>query len=43
MKNFFFHELDQLLIQGELYRSSNPYSKVAKIYSILLDKHFSIK
>ena len=39
----FLNELDQLLIQDHLYNSQNPYSKLTKIYTDLLDKHAPIK
>ena len=46
-KNFqegrFLHELDQLLIQENLFRSPKPYSKLTEIYSNLLDQHAPFK
>ena len=43
MKLFFFHELDQKLTQGDLYRFHDPYLKLKEIFSFILDKHTSIK
>ena len=43
MKLFFFHELDPKLIQGNLYRSDDPYFKLTEIFSSILDKHAPIK
>ena len=46
-KNFnetvFLHELDQKLIQGDLYRSDDPYFKLTEIFSSILNKHAPIK
>ena len=46
-KNFceydFCRELDQTLIQGDLYRSKDPYSELTKIFSNILDKHAPLK
>ena len=46
-KNFnetvFLHELDQKLIQGDLYRSDDPYCKLTEIFSSILNKHAPIK
>ena len=33
---FFCREIDQVLVQDELYRSSYPYSKLTEIFSNLL-------
>ena len=46
-KNFneftFLHELDQTLLQGELFTSNDPYSKLTEIFSDILNKHAPIK
>ena len=46
-KNFnetvFLHELDQKLIQGNLYRSHDPYLNLTEIFSSILDKHAPVK
>ena len=46
-KNFeedtFRHELDQLLIRGQLYASQDPYSELTSIFSNLLDQHAPVK
>ena len=46
-KNFheavFLHELDQKLIQGDLYRSDDPYLNLTEIFPSILDKHASVK
>ena len=46
-KNFnqtiFLQELDQKLIQGDLYRSDDPYLKLTQIISSALDKHAPVK
>ena len=46
-KNFnetvFLYELDQELIQGDLYRSDDPYFKLTEIFSSILNKHPPIK
>ena len=46
-KNFnetaFLHELDEQLIQGDLYRSDDPYLNLTEIFSSILDKHAPIK
>ena len=46
-KNFneiaFLHELDQKLIQRDLYRSDDPYLNNTEIFSSILDKHVPIK
>ena len=39
----FLHELDQKLIQGDLYRSEDPYFKLTEIFSSILNKHAPIK
>ena len=42
-KNFteatFCHELDQILLQGEMYRSQGPYSKLTETISNFFEKH----
>ena len=35
-ENNFCREIDQILVQDELYRSSYPYSKLTEIFSNLL-------
>ena len=46
-KNFngtvFVHELDQNLIQGDSYRSDDPYFKLIEIFSSILNKLASVK
>ena len=46
-KNFnetvFLYELDQKLIQGDLYRSDDLYFKLTEIFSSILNKHAPIK
>ena len=42
-ENSFCRQLDKILIQDELYRSSYTYSEVTEIFSILLEKDPAIK
>ena len=37
-KQFFLHELDQRLIQGDIYKTDDSYSKLAEILSEVLEK-----
>ena len=42
-KTVFLHELHQKLIQGDLYRSDDPYFKLTEIFSSILNKDAPIK
>ena len=42
-KTVLLHELDQKLIQGDLYRPDDPYFKLTEIIPSLLSKHAPIK
>ena len=42
-ENNFCRQLDKILIQDELYRSSYTYSEVTEIFSILLEKDPAIQ
>ena len=42
-KQNFLHELDQRLIQGDIYKTDDSYSKLAEILSEVLEKHASLK
>ena len=37
------HELDQRLIQGDIYKTDDSYSKLTEILSEVLDKHAPLK
>ena len=42
-ENTFCHELDQTLLKGVIYKSENPYSKLAEIFQEILQKHGPVK
>ena len=46
-KNFdeskFCHDLDQILIKGDIYRAKDPYNKLTNILSNTLEKHAPLK
>ena len=42
-ENIFFHELDQTLLKGEIYKSKDPYSKLTEIFQEILQKHTPLK
>ena len=42
-KQNFFHELDQKLIQGDIYKTDDSYSKLTEIMSEVLEKHAPLK
>ena len=42
-KQIFLHELDQKLIQGDIYRTDDSYSKLTEIMSEVLEKHAPLK
>ena len=42
-KQDFVHELDQRLIQGDIYKTENSYSKLTEIFSEVLEKHAPMK
>ena len=39
----FLRELDRKLIQGNSYRSHDPYFNLTEIFSSILDKHAPVK
>ena len=39
----FCHELDQILLKGEIYKSEDPYSKLTEIFQEILQEHVSSK
>ena len=41
-ENKFCHDLDQILIKGEMYKAKDPYTKLTSIY-ITLEKHAPLK
>ena len=42
-KQNFLHELDQKLIQGDIYKTDDSYSKLTEIMSEVLEKHAPLK
>ena len=42
-ENIFCHELDQILLKGEIYNSEDPYSKFTEIFQEILQKHAPLK
>ena len=42
-KNKFCHELDQILIQGDLLKADDPYNKLTDIFSDTLERHAPLK
>ena len=42
-KQNFLHELDQKLIQGDIYKTDDSYSKLNEIMSDVLEKHAPLK
>ena len=42
-KQNFIHELDQKLIQGDIYKTDDSYSKLTEVISEVLDKHAPLK
>ena len=42
-KQNFLHELDQRLIQGDIYKTDDSYSKLTEILSEVLEKHAPLK
>ena len=43
MTQNFLHELDQKLIQGDIYKTEDSYSKLTEIMSEVLEKHAPLK
>ena len=43
VKGRFCEELDQLLIQGNIYKSEDPYSKLTDIFKEISDKYAPLK
>ena len=35
-ENIFFHEVDQILLKGEIYKYEDPYSKLTKVFQEIL-------
>ena len=42
-ENIFCHELDQTLLNGEIYKLEDPYSKFAEIFQEILHNHAPLK
>ena len=42
-ENTFCHELDQILLKRVIYKSENPYSKLAEIFQEILQNHAPVK
>ena len=43
VENKFCHDLDQILIKGDLYKTKDPYNKLTKILYNTIEKHAPLK